>query len=56
MIDMLLKAWQKLMQLEDGSKVAVIGIGPGMFLEGVCLRCDRVSNNVQDLKWITEKE
>ena len=53
-IDMLLKAWPKLMQLEAGSKVAVLGMGPGMFLEGVCLLCDRASN-VQELKKRTQK-
>lgn len=51
---MLLKAWPKLMQLEAGSKVAVLGMGPGMFLEGVCLLCDRASN-VQELKKRTQK-
>jgi len=53
-IDMLLKAWPRLMRFEDGSKVAVLGMGPGMFLEGVCLRCDKASN-VQELKKRTEK-
>ena len=43
-IDMLHKAWPKMMKLEDASKVAVLGIGPGMFLEGVCLQCDKASN------------
>lgn len=42
------------MRFEDGSKVAVLGMGPGMFLEGVCLRCDKASN-VQELKKRTEK-
>ena len=53
-IDMLLKSWPKLMQLEDGSKVAILGMGPGMFLEGVCLRCE--AGNVRELKKRTEKE
>ena len=54
-IDMIHKAWPKLMNFKDGSKVAVLAMGPGMFLEGVCLRCDKVSN-VQKVKKETEND
>ena len=54
-IDMLHKAWPELMNFEDGSKVAVLGMGPGMFLEGVCLRCDKVSF-VQKLRKETKND
>ena len=51
---MLLRAWPKLMQFDNGSEVAVLGIGPGMFLEGVCLRCYKTSEPSQEMK-STEK-